>query len=333
MIINLYLLANPPVGGTMTYTHQLTKVLKHRGHKVNVYAVRKRSEPRLRQYPHGVSYRNLSLEDAITAMKDGPSIVATLYHRQFKEAQEQLLLNGATMIVHDPTDLHKGNYKVFKDSGCRIIAVKPVLVHQLQQQGFKSVYIPLPYTPAEPTTVRSIVYHAVCMTRIEWSKHPEVIAAANLLLPPGKRIKSWGQISNVYTYNDLDPKFPSWRQDYMGVFKSPNGGFDCARAARFSVDMTSVARGDGGAPQYTTLESWDAGAILVNAKGWLCSDPAFNILKHGEHALFVDGPEELAKTLKSTDSFKSVIDGGRRMLPNHGADVVGPLYEDHLKAC
>ena len=75
------------------------------------------------------------------------------------------------------------------------------------------------------------------------------------------------------------------------------------------VDLTAIVS-DGGGSQYTFLEGWDAGCVLVLNKKWGLSgdktmDPNVN-------CLFVEDADELCEVLQSDEDRSHLIEAGRK---------------------
>jgi len=240
-----------------------------------------------------------------------------------------LVAAGAAVTLHDPNDFKDAAWRTtLRRLRARVVAIRPAVAAHLTAQGVDVTYIPHPYVPqAARWGLGGARYHAISLSRLDWDKHTELIAAANLQLPPECQVAVFGAENRRYTHLRLDPHWPAWRVAYHGAFPAePDAGAHLARRAAYVVDMSAIA-GDGGGTQYTFLEAWDAGARLIVNRAWL-TGRADDVLQPGVNCLVAGTAAELAALLAGDPAaHDAVCAGGRAQLARHAPAAVVPRYE------
>lgn len=326
MKLSLFFLTDVKYGGFVAYTEHLVLMLRARGHSVGLYKVRKTTESSMRPFSGNVQYQNLSLKDAVRRAMSTLSLIVCVNWKGYREAAEPLLRSHARLVLHDPTEFADGLLETARGLRTKVIAIREANLAAMRAAGLDATFIPHPYVPAGvemPLLTRP--RHAVSLSRVDWDKHTEIIAAANEVLHRDHQVKIYGALNRMFAFHKLDAAFPDWRRNYCGSFPAvPHAGQKVASTARFVVDMSAIA-GDGGGTQYTFLEAWDAGAVLVLSSKWLKT--GFNVVEHGRNALIVNDVDDLVRALDSDDGYAQTREGGRAMLAAHAPNVVGERYE------
>lgn len=315
--VHLAYLAAPRYGGWPTYTAHLAAGLAASGHTVQLWQISgsARHEKRTRPYGRGLTYRNTTV-DVLADLARLHTVIVTAADAGRTDAAAALLAAGATIVVHDPTEL-RGDLPAALNH-TRHPVVTPRAANLRHLAAWPAVHVPHPYAPAPARSRnRTRSMNAVSYARLDWDKHTELIVEANLLLPPHLRVKMWGAENRLYSFHKLGPIDPHWAAYYRGPFprRSVWAGVSLASAARWAVDM-SVIVGDGGGTQYTHLEALDGGAALALNKGWLTGDPTCDEI--ADAAEFVDSADQLAALLGG-DSPPDRTDVRRRILAAHDA--------------
>lgn len=325
----LFALTDVKFGGWVTYTAHLKAGLEAIGWECALLRVGERTESKGREWSMGLTYQNVSRSRAVelTEIADASIIVAAAPRRV--EDTELLLTRGAVWVVHDPTEL-KGKVKnVVPVSKRPIVVIRKAVAAHVQEAGGKAEFVPHPYM-VDPEMSNTRIRHAVSISRVDFDKNIDMIAAANGLLPDGKRVTIKGAENRLYTHHKLDKDVPAWREQYEGEFggKTMWSGKRTADSAYHVVDMSTI-KGDGGGTQYTHLEAFDAGATLILNAGWLTGGED----EVQDAAFWADKPETLALLLGedspiTTDMHVAKAAAGAAILERHDAATVAKVYEE-----
>ena len=308
MNVSLFYLPDVKYGGWPTYTAHLYYGLKDAGYTVNLYRIGNRTENNTRDWGRGISYRNLSLMDAVQIAEETTSVI-TATTQKFASETEALVKVGAKVIIHDPTEL-KGDIPALLRDGVDVVTIRPINVVNLEKHGIASRYLPHPYM-RNPSKWSKRVLWAGAFSRIDWDKGTHFIVDANDKLPDYKQIRIHGAQNRMYAHHKLPEH---WTKYYAGQFSADNlwGGAVLASRYRWAVDMSTIS-GDGGGTQYTFLEAIDAGTALLLNYGWVTGRPDDELL---EHATFVK-PEDLAEAVQVPPTIF-----GDKLLDNHNATKI-----------
>lgn len=321
MKVDLFYLSPNPYGGWVTYTAHLMRCLEANGIKPTLFKIRPRTEKKERDFGYGISYRNISLDDAL-ARNERRLIVAAA--KNFASETEALYNKGAGLVVHDPTELKnlpplKGNVIVIRRVGLTYIP--------------QATFIRHPYT-IKPYDHRGLKkWNAISTCRIDFDKHTDILLDANRLLPKEKRIEIRGFENRIYTRFKIVPNYPEWEQSKAAYPRTVDAAYELLQQAFFAVDMSQI-KGDGGGTQYSFLEAMNAGAINVIHKSWVMEG---DDMRPNENCLAVADAAELAKVLGSGlhehvgQDMRRIVDNGLRHLLNHCHEKVGPQYRTFLE--
>lgn len=258
MAVCLFYLAEPKYGGWPTYTSHLYRGLAETGKKPVLFKIGNRTDGRMRPYGRGIEYTNITLKDA-AAMARGNRCFITAVGKGYYEAACSLMLAGASVCVHDPTELkepfasalHSANVVVIRESMLSHVPHARFILH--------------PYSPRGCDSKKTKL--ACAISRIDHDKNTAIIAAANSLTKDPVHL--YGAINRIYSYFTLDAKHPGWEKNYISA-PSASSLWACQKIAcqyEKMVDL-SVIKKDGQGTQYTFLEAVDAGCSLVLHAGW-----------------------------------------------------------------
>jgi len=321
----LFYLAEPRFGGWVTFTAHLALTMRTMGYEVALYKVGQRSEPptRQRDYGRGLTYRNVDRLEAKIIAGGTRSIITAVGPKNVGVAEE-LIAEGAHVVIHDPTELSPKMFEALRtDSRHQTVIVRESNRRHLEAEGIRPVFIRHPYVQ-QATVGMPRVVNAVAISRVDWDKHTTEIARANERLPKEKRIIIYGAENGMYAHHKLDHSYPRWREQYRGTYPAElDAAVRIAETARYCVDLSAIA-GDGDGTQYTFLEAWDAGAILVVNRKWLVTGEG--VVRHGETALAVANTEELVEAVQLTPR-RQMQRAGKMVLAEHDPQKVGPEYE------
>ena len=321
-IVNLFYLSPNIYGGWATYTINLYWALRETGVWVKLFKLRDKTNHRQsHDFGSGVPYYNITLDDALK-LPDPKVVVAGA--RKFRAETDRFIASGAFLVVHDPTELKN------------LPALPPERTIVIRRAGLvfapHATFIRHPYRRAcnagqDRVPAKSV--HATSTARVDFDKHTDILLSANRLLPEEKRIVIRGFENRRYTkFNLIDKHGFTWKQDISCFKRSASAAVDLLLPARFSVDMSAIV-GDGGGTQYTFLEAWDAGAVLIINAAWNAAFPNDD-MKPGDNCIAVHDAQELAGILSSlaedNPAYISLRNGGWGALSQHDPKLIGEQY-------
>lgn len=324
MDIHLVYLSPNPYGGWVTYTSHLMKSLRSVGITPWLYKVRDRTEKNARPFGYGEFYRNVNLE-FLLGTKHVPTIIVAAA-KNFKDQTEELFLNGAGLVVHDPTEL-KNLPAAVTESG-KIIVVRKIGQTYLPHAHF----IRHPYVRVADPFIPDYRKHAISVSRVDFDKHTEILLDANRLLPEDRKIVIRGFENRIYTRFKIVPHYPEWVQSKGHFERGENEAFNLLLNHTFNVDMSEI-KGDGGGTQYTFLEAWDAGAINIINWKWMENSPVDDMAP-GNNCLAVAGATDLAFALEqdhSEEYLSGLRNAGYNQLTLHHPRVIGEQYKEFIR--
>lgn len=232
-----------------------------------------RTEKTYRHMGNHVPYRNVSEEDILEL--EGPILITAL-DKHHREIAMKLLEKGASIVVHDPTELRNPKFREFISPDQVIVIRKSMLKHMPE-----ATFIPHPYIalgtmdPLNSKEWENRKYHALSISRLDFDKNSHWLFEANRLLPPERQICIRGAENRMYTKTKIVPKYPEYIQDSnreeedRALYKLDfRAAVNLCRTSRFMTDF-SVIQGDGGGTQYTFLEAIDAGTICLIHRDWI----------------------------------------------------------------
>ena len=331
--LNLFYLANSRHGGWVTFTAHLKHGL---GDGARIFRVTKTDERKERDFGYGVAYRNITHETAIRM--SGPKLIVSA-DKNFRETQVELIKQGAWLVIHDPTELRNPDFRNIVEERRTIILGKKAKEYLPQAN-----LIPHPYKPVNPIFTENLAgewenrpQHCVSVSRLDFDKNSHWLFEANRKLPEDKRINIRGAENRMYTRTKLMPKYPEYIQDSnrpkdnRQVFpREFNWAVDFLSKAKFMTDFSLIS-GDGGRTQYTFMEAWDAGTIVLLHKGWILPDD--DMVDEGlkQNCISFSKWEELEQFLR-TDIPKDTLDliryNGKEKLKDRDCIKIGQQYLD-----
>jgi len=316
MVVNLFYLTPNTFGGWVTYTYHLYKALEDNGVTVNLYKIGNRTEKKSREFGYSLTYRNLSMEDALS-LEGYNLILAT--SKKFIEKADQLLRAGSFITIHDPTEI-----KNIPDS---LDSSRVIVIRKAGLKAFpEATFIPHPYKRnyKDNTYNPDRLSHCVSVCRIDFDKKTEILLEANETLEPANRIEIYGFENRLYTKFKIKPRFPNWEQSVSAYPREEGAASAILKDSIFHVDMSNIV-GDGGGTQYTFLEAWDAGAINILNDTWIIQG---DTMVPGENCLAVKDSEELVTILNETDisTLEDIAANGYECLKVHDHVSIGKQY-------
>ena len=325
--VDLFYLSPNPYGGWVTYTNHLMEAFKAVDVKCTLFKIRPKSERKSREFGYGKHYRNISMAEA----KNRKTIVNNEYKptikivvagaKQFKEETQMLYDIGASIVVHDPTEL--------KNLPVDLDPKRCVVIRQIGARTFKgATFIRHPYKPF-PKHNNLDRKGSVSTSRIDFDKHTEILLDANRLLPEDKKTNIRGFENRIFTRFKIVPKYPEWVQSKAHYPREDNFAFNLMKDYTFNVDMTQIV-GDGGGTQYTGLESWNAGCIPIIHNKWILDEP--DDMKPDYNCFAIGSAEELSMLLNGaySDSIPQIRENGYNALKLHDPILIGNQYKQFL---
>lgn len=276
------------LGGTATFTAHLVKAFRQMGYDAKLFRVGMSDEEFERPFKLGIN--SIMVSQATARALPGPRIIACQASHQ-AELFDAICQPGDTVVLHDRKQLSYTFSKVIEENKPKIIVIRECNTDIIEG----SVFIPHPYV--REGSDRKPDFHAVSLARISAVKNTEIIIEANAKLPPERRVRMYGSISNeMVTYHSLDDRYTElWRDNYHGPFPIAVNPCVIASQGYYNVDLT-VMDGDGqGGSQYTFLEAFDVGATLIVHRAWCKPN---SCVSEGETCLAVESVEELVKILQ-----------------------------------
>ena len=334
--LNLFYLANSRYGGWVTFTAHL----KHgMGDGARIFRITKTDERKDRDFGYGVRYRNITHETAVRMQ--GPKLIVAA-DKNFRHTQIQLIRQGAWLVIHDPTELRNPEFKdIVKEERTIILGKKA------KEYLPGAHYIPHPYKPVNPVhkingsghlwpgVWEKRYSHCVSVSRLDFDKNSHWLFEANRVLPEPKRILIRGAENRMYTRTKLMPKYPEYLQDSKRpkddrqVFpREFSWAVNFLATARYMTDFSLIS-GDGGRTQYTFMEAWDAGTIVLLHSGWILPDD--DMVDEGikQNCISISNWETLASFLQkdlSLEEVDRIRDNGKYKLEQHDCIKIGQQY-------
>jgi hypothetical protein len=309
-MFNLLYLAHSQYGGWVSFTSHLA--LKHNLPLYKAHTKteqRKDNTPVLRKYGYGVNYQNISGE-AISKMS---SIIITAISKNYYDYL-QYIPDNSFIVIHDPTELHGKVAKPLFDHirRFRIITIrKSVQAFIKEKYNLDSTFIIHPFH-AYPITKESDLTRNVCISRIDYDKHIDIILKANKLLDPAKAVWLHGADNKLYSYRCLDSL--NYKQYFKKPFKKDFNNLDTIlKDTKYVVDMSAI-KNDGGGTQYTFLEAIHHKCMLVLSKKWITPD---SIFINGFNCLVAENENDIVNIINENNI--NTVDNAMDILNIHTA--------------
>lgn len=293
-------MAKPTYGGWVSFTAHLALKYNYRLYKISKRTEKlKTGEPRLRKFGYGVTYQNLSIEDAMKL----PNIIITAIDKNYYEYLGQFN-NTTKLVIHDPTEIKGNSCQAVLDvlNKYKIITIrKSVKKFLIQKYAVKSKFNFHPFFEYKKTEILSQDKRgAASISRVDFDKHTDITLRANKLLPDTQKIDIYGATNDRYVYFKLKTSGLDFEKYYKGTFKKSFEELDKILVGkRFVVDLSAI-KNDGGGSQYTFLEAIYQGCILILNKQWLYGSN--NIFKDGVNCLVVENETDIFRIITGADT-------------------------------
>tara|TARA_R100000808_G_scaffold15950_1_gene36361 strand:- start:14982 stop:16034 length:1053 start_codon:yes stop_codon:yes gene_type:complete len=298
-----------------------------------VFRMTTRTEKTQRDMGNYVPYRNVSEEDLLEL--EGPILITAL-DKHHREVAMKLLERGASIVIHDPTELRNPEFREFISPSQVIVIRKSMLEHMPE-----ATYIPHPYMalrsidPLDFKEWENRPNNAISISRLDFDKNSHWLFEANRALPPEKQIIIRGAENRMYTKTKILPKYPEYIQDSnreeedRAIYKLDfRGAINLCRTARFMTDF-SVIQGDGGGTQYTFLEAIDAGAICLIHQEWIRPNDSMIDFGEDQNCISFKSHENLTAFLSGkmqTSVATFIRTNAQKLLQEHHAINIAQKY-------
>jgi hypothetical protein len=275
---NIYVcLTKCAYGGWITMTAHLARYKQDKIYKLS----KKRTEKHNRRFGYGVMYQNICFDDFNKMLNDKNNhIIITCIDKHFYWVLEELYERDQhysfSIVIHDPTELTPKVLEFLDADNDLTLPVNIITIRKSVQTYLKdkhnldSKFLLHPYvrmTDEEKYCEMSVnKFHTpfVSISRIDFDKHQEIMLNANKVA--ANKIDIYGACNSLYVYHKLkDLDFDKYykgkfRKDYKELTTIMEG-------KKFLVDL-SMIKNDGCGTQYTFLEAWDMGLIVVLSSAW-----------------------------------------------------------------
>jgi hypothetical protein len=287
---SLIYLAPCKYGGWVSFTAHLSLKYNLPLYKAgNKTEQRKDGTPILRNYGYGAKYQNLSIKD----IQSKPNPIITAIHKKMYGSLESMP-DGTFIVIHDPTELHGKAAKPLLEhiNRFKIITIRKSVQDFIKEKyNLESTFIIHPFYEY-PITKSINPQKNVCISRIDYDKHIDIILKANKSIPEANAIYLHGAANPFYPYNCL--KGLDYEKYYKKAFKKDFKELDkILKDTKYVVDMSAI-KNDGGGTQYTFLEAIYHKCILVLHKKWLSKE---SIFVSGINCYVVESESELAELI------------------------------------
>lgn len=302
---NLVYMAKPVYGGWVSFTSHLALKKDYK-----LYRISNKTESKERPYGYGVNYRNLSIKDVVKL----PNLLITAVDKKFYEYLP--FIKGATIVIHDPTELKEEVLDFIKRNN--VITIRKTVQKLLKEKhGIKSkfLYHPLYEFPFDKTSIKKKTRN-ISISRVDFDKNTHLVVEANNKLAKKNQVEIYGALNDLYIYHKL--RHTNFSKYYKGKFgkdfEDLKGLLD---NCKYMVDLSSI-KNDGGGSQYTFLEAIYMECILVLNSKWV--DNVKTPFKDGVNCFVVSSSEELVKLLKtdiSEKKHKQITTNAKKLLKDH----------------
>jgi hypothetical protein len=196
-----------------------------------------------------------------------------------------------------------------------IIVIRRQNYLNLLERNIVPTFIRHPYVRAGIQTKEKA--GAVSCTRITYNKCPELLLKANKL---GTKIDMYGELNNAFYYYNLRDN-SDWKKYYKGKIENKIHAVPKVLSKyKYAVDMSFIAL-DGGGTQYSFLEAWDAGCMLIVLDKWIKQD---DDLVPGVNCLTAMCEYELRDVINFGSSYDIAIHS--TMLEKHNTENSGRKF-------
>lgn len=305
MAFDLFYCAKPVYGGWVSFTAHLA--LKH---DLPIYKIGNRTEEKNRPFGYGIEYRNIAPAD----IKQFKNPLITAIDKNFYDHLKDFPDN-TLVVIHDPSEVTKKTSPLLIEhlKRFRIVVIRESVKKYLKERfGFESLFLIHPFY-AYDFTKDPHPSKAVCISRIDFDKHIDIILEANKHLPAAQQITLHGAANNQYVFFKLEGL--NFKKFYKGTFEKTFEALNAIlKDAKWVVDM-SVIKDDGGGSQYTFLEAIHQKCALVINSRWV--DGYATPFKNGENCYVVKDGDELADLIKSDPNVSKILKNASELLEPH----------------
>lgn len=295
--MKLYYCSQCKYGGWVTFTAHLARLTGW-----NLYKPGKVNRPP-RDFGYDISYQ-------VTKDLSGQCMI-TAIDRSFYEYLPRFE-DGTYIVIHDPTEIRHELLPHLKR--LRIITIRKTVHDLLAAQGFPSTFLYHPFSLDTCAPSDCEKRANVCISRIDFDKHIDIILDANKLSPTNA-VYMYGSANRRYVFHRLNEE--EFNTFYSGpTRKSFSALSTILKDAKFVVDM-SVIKKDGGGTQYTFLEAIGHDCALILNREWIIEGGDF---VDGVNCLTVSNGEELARILSSDIDVSEIKKNARALLARHSGD-------------
>lgn len=316
-MINLIYLSGNTTGGWVTFTAHLMRSLEIMGEECQLFKVGNRTENSRRPFGYGAYYRNLSLDDALKLR----NVILVATAKNYREQAAALIVKGARVVLHDPTELRAGL--------AGLDVRRPWVIRKaVQAQVPGSVFIRHPYVRHEVPGKLPKRKGIISTSRIDFDKNTTMILDANRL---GAGIRIHGFENRLYTKFKIMPNYPEWEQSIAAYPRDTDAAFKLLLGAQAMVDLSDI-KGDGGGTQYTFLEAWDADAAVIIGDWWMRRN---DDMVPNKNCFVISNPDNLAslcKTIRKHGVPDLLMRGGEYALRRHASKIIVPQVKEWLNA-
>jgi hypothetical protein len=300
MVKSLVYMAKPGYGGWVSFTAHLANKYNYK-----LYKIGNRTEKIKRSYGFDVKYQNLSIDD----IKNLPNLLITAVDKNYYKYLPEI--ENATIVIHDPTELKEEVIDALKRFN--VITIRKTVSDLLKNKyniHNRFIHHPLYEFPLPPKQIKN---KAICLSRVDFDKHTDIIIKANDKLPQDKVVEIYGACNDLYVYHKL--RETNFKLYYKGKFgKDFSDLTNLLNNTKFLIDMSAI-KGDGGGSQYTFLEGIYMECALVLNKKW--TDNLNTPFKHGENCFIVENEDELSTLLINNPDTSQIVKNAKLLLNNH----------------
>jgi len=288
-------------GGSTSFTVHLYRAMQMAGIEVTLYRFRAEgSKPRkpqdLAKYTDTLCHY-ITQREALAVVRDTTSLLVAPEHSK-KVANgvdlKQLMKKGMRIVLHDPNE-----FKTF-DHLEKDLVIEPICIRPTMQRFFPSAtFIHHPYVrefAGDQGGDLEFRKSAATIARLTFVKRPDILLNTNRLLDTTNRVVFHGAENRMFTFTRAKA-YPEFKQGGYGLPMVWGASARAIREYAMMPDMTYFPD-DGGGSQYTFMESWDAGAVVVVNRDWLRFEGE---MVAGKNCLAISSADEMADLIRNRD--------------------------------
>lgn len=247
------------VGGIASFTNHLYLQLLELGYSPVIV---KRKTVEKFQGKEALPTYYLSDTEIVEISTSYPCLITFCSWAENHDLCKVLIRSGVPIVIHDPVEYYKEMLELaFKHS--EIIVIRRQNYLNLLERDIVPTFIRHPYVRAGIKNTHK--EGAVSCTRITYNKSPELLFKANIL---GTKIDMYGELNRDYYFQHFQ-NISDWRKYYKGKIENKIHAVPKVLSKyKYAVDMSFITM-DGGGTQYSFLEAWDAGCMLIVLDKWI----------------------------------------------------------------